>query len=66
MASTSGPVAGPPFIARIKAGVDRGAAEVQQVGGAQLGQQQLVQLLPDPGLASVLQPPPAGHPGAEA
>jgi hypothetical protein len=31
------------------AGVDRGAGEVQRSRAAQLGQQQLVQPLPDPG-----------------
>jgi len=46
-------------------GVDRGTGEIRQ-GGAQLGQQQLVQLLPDAGLVPVPQPPSAGHPRAEA
>jgi GrpB protein len=47
-------------------GVDCGTGKVQQVRGAQLGEQQLVQLLPNACLVPVTQPPPAGHPGAEA
>jgi hypothetical protein len=39
---------------------------VQRPGGVQLGQQRLVQLLPDPGFVPVPQPPPARHPGPEA
>ena len=35
------------------AGVDRGAGQIQQPRAAQLGQQQLVQPLPDPGLVPV-------------
>ncbi|AEM85107.1 hypothetical protein Strvi_5588 [Streptomyces violaceusniger Tu 4113] len=45
----------PPFSADV-AGVDRGAGEVQQVCGPQLGERQLVQALPDPGLVPVPQP----------
>jgi hypothetical protein len=43
------------------AGVDRCAGEVQQACRPQLGQQQLVQALPYPGLVPVPQPSPAGH-----
>src|SRR6476646_9880848 len=38
---------------------------VQRPGGVQLGQQRLMQMLPDPGLVPVPQAPPARHPGAE-
>ncbi len=36
------------------------------IGGVQLGEQQLVQLLPDPGLVPGAQPAPGGHPATEA
>ena len=44
--------------------VDGAAVQVQPVGGAQLGEQQLVQGRPDAGLRPVAQPPPAGDAGA--
>ena len=46
--------------------IDRGAGEVQQVRGPQLGQQHLVQALPDPGIVPVAQPAPARHPRTES
>src|SRR5512135_2535531 len=45
-------------------GVDERGAQVEPAGGAQLGQQPLVQLLPDPDGLPVPQSPPAGHPRA--
>jgi hypothetical protein len=54
-------------VAAGEGGGERNAAgEVQQVRGPQLGQQHLVQALPDPGLVPVPQPPLAGHARAEA
>lgn len=61
-----GPVAGSPFIARMRLESTAARQEVQQVCGPQLGQQQLVQALPDSGRVPVPQPSPAGHPRAEA
>jgi hypothetical protein len=56
---------GPPFIALTcelsTAALDQSSAP----GGIELGQQRLVQLLPDPGLVPVAQPPPARHAGPE-
>src|SRR5512135_270200 len=45
-------------------GVDERGVQVEPAGGAQLGQQPLVQLLPDPDGLPVPQSPPAGHPRA--
>jgi len=41
--------------------VDHRPRPVQSPGSVQLGQQLLVQLLPDPGLLPVAQPPPGRH-----
>jgi len=47
-------------------GVDQHGRQVEQSGGTQFGEQCLVQLLPDPGLLPLGQPPPArGAGGAE-
>ena len=45
--------------------VDHRLGPVELVGPAQFGQQQLVQLLPDPGSLPGFQTPPARHPGPE-
>ena len=61
----SGPSARPLFRLEVARVGDR-PRPVELAGGVQLGQQQLVQPLPDAGLLPVPQPPPAGHPAAEA
>src|SRR5512143_1781497 len=58
-----GPVLAPPFERVDMAGVDQRPVQVEQPGGVALGEQRLVQLLPDPGLGPAPQPPPAGHAG---
>jgi hypothetical protein len=45
-------------------GVHRAPIQVEQAGGAQLGQQQGVQGRPHAGLGPIPHPPRAGHPGA--
>ena len=45
--------------------VHGGAGEVEHAGRTQLGQQQLVQSLPDPDLVPLRQPPPTRHPRSE-
>ena len=46
-------------------GVDHGTGPVQLPRRLQLSEEQLVQLLPDPGPVPLLESPPAGHPGPE-
>jgi hypothetical protein len=40
-------------------GIHRAAVQIKLTGGTQLGQQQLVQRRPHPGLGPVAKPPPA-------
>lgn len=61
------PVRGRPTLHRPDmAGVDGSPRKDEHVGRPQLGEQQLVQPLPDSGLVPIPKPSPARHPRAEA
>lgn len=53
----------PPFEGSQVTGVDHDPGQIQSPGGAQLGEEVFVHVLPDAGLVPLGQPPPAGGAG---